>query len=442
MTPTAPAWRVHPERDRLLSEAHARPSTPVKAPLLAARIATISGEAGVAEDRAHMAALCRKLGAAEPGPDARWCILDAGAWRLRWERHTEISTWTVFRPASGDDAAAFTATALDLAPQEWLASLPGEVLAAAHVALVETAPDATLFSEADLIAAEVAGGAARLFTDFRPGPDGFTRFVLLQASGGPVLAGRILQQLFEIETYRLLALLAFPVATAGAATIAQMEAEAADAALKVAQKGDVEADRELLARLAALAGQAEASAASTGFRFAASRAYHGLVQERIGQLNERPLDGRPGVREFMERRLAPAMRTIGAAGERQRDVIARIARTTQMLAVRVEVAAEATNASLLKSMDRRAQLQLRLQETVEGLSAAAISYYALALLKIAIEGLAKMRPRIDPTLTTGALAPVVVLLVWLFLRRLRARIMHDHDGVGGRVGGARARSQD
>ena len=241
-----------------------------------------------------------------------------------------------------------------------------------------------------------------------------------------MLAGRIVQQLFEIETYRLMALLAFPVATASAAEIAGMEREAAEAAAQVAQAGDVEADRELLSRLAGLAGRAEALAAATGFRFAASRAYHGLVQERIGQLNERALGGRPGVRDFMERRLAPAMRTAEAAAERQRDVIARVARTTQMLAARVDIAAEATNASLLKSMDRRAQLQLRLQETVEGLSAAAIAYYALGLLKSPIEALARLRPGLDPTVATAVAAPIVVVLVWLFLRRIRRRILQDH----------------
>ncbi len=428
--PATQLWRFHADRDRLMAEAHARPSTPVQAPLLAARIATISGEGGVEADRTHMATLCRKIGAAEPGPEARWCILDAGAWRLRWERHTEVSTWTVFRPAADVDPATFTATALDLVPQDWLASLPGEVLAAAHVALVDAAPAALVLSDDDLVASEVAGGALQAYTDFRPGPDGFTRFVLVQQSGGAVTAGRILQQLFEIETYRLMALLAFPLATGSAGPIAQMEAEAADAAFQVTETGDVEADRLLLSRLAVLAGQAEALAGSNGFRFSASRAYHGLVRERIRQLNEHTLAGRPTIGEFMERRLAPAMRTCEATAERQRDVIGRIARTAQMLSTRVDVAAEATNARLLESMDRRAQLQLRIQETVEGLSAAAISYYALGLLKFLLEGAAVVRPSLNPTLATGLAAPVVIFLVWMFLRRIRSGILRAHDRQG------------
>jgi uncharacterized membrane-anchored protein len=389
-------------------------------------MATISGEAGVAADRLHMSSLCRKLGCSEPGPAARWCVADGGTWRLRWERHSEVSTWTVFRPCALDEPGAFAATALDVVPQDWLAELPGEVLAAAHVALVESAPKVTVFAESDLVSSEVAGGALQVFTDFRPGPDGFTRFVMVQEAGGPVLAGRIMQQLFEIETYRLLALLAFPMAIDSAMALAGMEAEAAEAAAQVVQAGGVEADRELLRRLAGLAGRAEALAAATGFRFAASRAYHGLVQERIKQFNERALGGRPSIREFMERRLAPAMRTVEAAAEREHDVIARVARTTQLLAARVNIAAEAMSASVLQSMDRRAHLQLRLQETVEGLSVAAIAYYAVGLLKVLIEGLKRVVPEIDPALTVGLAAPLVLLLVWLFLRRVRRHILQDH----------------
>ncbi len=43
------------------------------------------------------------------------------------------------------------------------------------------------------------------------------------------------------------------------------------------------------------------------------------------------------------------------------------------------MALEAQNQTLLASMDRRARLQLRLQQTVEGLSVAAICYYVVGL---------------------------------------------------------------
>ncbi|MBU6373590.1 MAG: DUF3422 family protein [Alphaproteobacteria bacterium] len=423
----AVGWKFHAQRDRLLAEAHARPATPLPAPALATRIAALSGETGVDADRAHMAALCRMIGAPEPGPTARWCVVDAGAWRLRWERHTEFSTWTFFRPALDDGAALFQATAVDLAPQSWVADLPGDVLVACHVALVREIPAEALLSAESHIGAIVADGAARVLTDFRAGPDGCTRVIIASPHGDAALNGRIVQQVFELETYRLMALFAFPLAQETAAKLAGIEAEAARSALRVTEEGGAAEDRKLLTHLAALAGEAEAIAARTSFRFAAARAYHGLVRERIAQLREVRLDERPTIGEFMERRLAPAMRTCEAVEQRQIAVSERIARTAQMLNTRVDIAAEEMNAELLASMDRRALLQLRLQETVEGLSVAAISYYALGLLGYILKAAAHVMPNIDPNVATGLAAPLVIGLVWYGLRLLRERAAAETD---------------
>jgi uncharacterized membrane-anchored protein len=90
-----------------------------------------------------------------------------------------------------------------------------------------------------------------------------------------------------------------------------------------------------------------------------------------------------------------------------------------MLRTRIEIEAEATSAALLKSMDNRALTQIRLQRTVEGLSVAAISYYALSLLSYPVKAIEHAYPAFDAALATGLLAPVVILSVWLALRRLR-----------------------
>ena len=105
----------------------------------------------------------------------------------------------------------------------------------------------------------------------------------------------------------------------------------------------------------------------------------------------------------MERCLAPAMRTSGSVAERLQGAIDRIARTVQILNTRVEVASEIVNVDLLASMDKRSKIQLRLQETVEGLSIVAVSYYALSLLKVAFDGLAEVIPRLNPTMATACL---------------------------------------
>jgi uncharacterized membrane-anchored protein len=55
----------------------------------------------------------------------------------------------------------------------------------------------------------------------------------------------------------------------------------------------------------------------------------------------------------------------------------------------VDVERSAQNQALLESMDRRADLQLRLQKTVEGLSVVAISYYAVNLVVYLVGPLAE-----------------------------------------------------
>jgi len=416
-------WRYHPQRDALLAEAHARPFTPLTGPNLVTRIATLSGQDGEEADRRHMAALCRRLSQAEPGPASRWCALDAGGWKLRWERHTELSTWTFFRPPSG--TAPFEETALDKAPEDWVADLPGEVLVATRLEVwpaVDERTAAAMFG-VEVVGARLADGAAIALTDFRADAQGMTRFLMLAQAGDAAQTGRLVQSLIEIETYRMMALLAFPVAGETARTLGGIEKTAAELAHQLAEDADPEADRQLLDRLAALAGETEALIGRTSFRFDAAAAYHGIVRERIEMLREQHIDGLLTLGEFMQRRLDPAMRTCDAVAERQRAGIGRIARMAQMLNTRVEVAAEATSAALLASMDRRAGAALKLQQTVEGLSTVAIAYYAVGLLGYFLKALEKMFHRFDATVAAGLLTPVVLIAVWWALRSFRKKLV-------------------
>jgi uncharacterized membrane-anchored protein len=406
----------HGDRDRLLSEAHARPSTPLDAPMIAVRLANVSGQEAAEADRAHMALLCRICGETEPNSRARWWAVAGDGWSLRWERHTEFSSWTLFAPYR---------SGLSCLPAAWLAKFPPDVLVATMLEMrrddsgQEAAPSA---SDGVMIGARVLEAAARVFTDFRPDEAGITHFRVLLRSRDAALAGRLALILLEIETYRLMAMLAFPLAGEAAAVLRAIETEAGVLASRLAAEEGVEADRALLARLITLSGEAETLSARTTFRFGAANAYHDLVRDRVGSLREEEIEGLQTIAEFMERRLAPAMRTCNSVAERERAVIARIARAGAMLDTRIKVADEATSAELLTSMNARADASLRLQRTVEGLSVAAISYYAIALLSYPLKGLEHSIEGFDATTALALLAPVVALAVWLTLRSVRRHI--------------------
>jgi uncharacterized membrane-anchored protein len=405
------ANQYHPDRDRLLAEAHARPSTPLDVPVFATRIATIGEQDGGAADRAHLAELCRSSLLPEPPPDSRWWSFDAGRWTLRWERHTEFSSWTIF----GREA-------VDGPPKGWIANLPGEILVSTTADLKRNKNDGPAPPSphgTSMIGSVVLDGAATIYTDFKPDDGGITRFLVLVKSVDRVLAGRLALMLLEIETYRLMALLAFPLAGSAGGQVSAFERETGDLAARLAAEAGVEADRAILGRMIALSGEAEALNTQTSYRFRAAAAYYEIVRDRIATLREVHIPGMQTIGEFMDRRLAPAMRTCDAVAERERAVIARIARTGAMLRTRIEIEAEATSAALLKSMDNRALTQIRLQRAVEGLSVAAISYYAVSLLSYPLKAFEHTHPKFDAALATGLAAPVVIVAVWLALRRLR-----------------------
>ena len=91
----------------------------------------------------------------------------------------------------------------------------------------------------------------------------------------------------------------------------------------------------------------------------------------------------------------------------------------------ISLIATLTLPSLLRSMDRRAKLQLRLQETVEGLSVAAISYYLVGLVGYAAKGVSAAGLAVPVDIVTGLSIPLVILLVWAAVRRVRKRLGYD-----------------
>ena len=84
--------------------------------------------------------------------------------------------------------------------------------------------------------------------------------------------------------------------------------------------------------------------------------------------------------------MSPAMRTCMTTEERQANLSEKLARAANLLRTRVDVELERQNHDLLKSMNERTRLQLRLQTTVEGLSVAAVSYYVVGLFGYLVKG--------------------------------------------------------
>lgn len=420
---------AHPQRVALHNEIHARPPDAMTAPLALSHLVMFGDAAAREASRAHLCALLRDHHLPQPDAQGTHVRLDVGGVRLRWELHTEFVTWTFSRPLAAEGFGENEpAAAWQAVPQDWLAALPGRCLAALNLWVLpgREAPPPGLtrhvLREDTLVGASVADGQGAVFTDFALHADGYSRMVLMADGMSPRRLGRLVQRLLEIDTYRMTALLGLPAARESAALLGVAEAELAALAGAIRDAGRDE-EPQLLDRLTRLAGQVESHYASTHSRFSASEAYFQLVDQRLHDIHEARLPGLQTLGEFIERRLSPARSTCEWAVRRQDALSQRVSRISNLLRTRVEIEQQESSQGVLTAMNRRQDLQLKLQATVEGLSVAAITYYIVGLVSYIAKGAQALGWPFGAEATAAAAIPVVALGVWLSLRRLHARVL-------------------
>jgi len=293
---------------------------------------------------------------------------------------------------------------------------------------------AALFADNLVTGSAMRGGQALVWTDFRIHDDGFNRILVRDQGMNQRQAGRLVQRLLEVGAYRMMAMLAFPLARDVLPQVSDAERTLNDLMDAMASSDSGEDERQILKQLTGLASRIEALSLKSSYRFSAAIAYHALVQRRIEELREVRLDDVNEVRglqppgEFVNRRLAPAMETCRSATDRLEALAKRIGRASDLLRTRVDVALEEQNRDLLESMDRRARVQLRLQETVEGLSVVAISYYLLGLVSYAAKSIKAAGAPINTDITTGLSLPIVIGVIWFGMRRLRRALGGPKEG--------------
>jgi uncharacterized membrane-anchored protein len=424
--PTNHLLDVHPARDELYEELHSRPSPLVETPCSISHIAVqiTPGERG--EEHTHLAALCAQFGANPPSESASCLYQTFESFELRWEKHTEFSTYTFIHRVMGDPLRQ--PAALTHIPRDWLGKMPGRVTTALHLAFscADGALDAgdleRYFEKQSLRGGVVRQGTAYLYSSFRLHSDGFGRIVLQSRDLTPLQAGRLVQRVLEVETYRLMALLGLPVARRIGPEVTAMEAELARINQELAQEQDEPGQQALLRRLSNLAARVERHRSDTTYRFAATNAYYDLVRERLGELGEEKIPGLQPVKVFIERRLAPGIRTCNAIRDRLEGLSSRIGHASDLLRTRVELAIQGQNRELLSSMNRRSEVQLRLQQAVEGISIVAITYYLMGLLGYVYEGLAHAGLHVNKKVSFAIAVPVVMLLVWRGIHSVKRRV--------------------
>jgi uncharacterized membrane-anchored protein len=424
----------HAQRRQLNDEVHARPPDSMVTPCSVTYLVRIpAGEDTESMPAEVLADLLQRYGMRLRDPNTKHFATRLDGTRLRWERHTEYTRYTLVDESV--EGAPFARDERTVLPADWLQTLRGEVIVAVKTWIVAQAPgqlDADAVSEKYfngnvLVGARIADGAAIALTDLRIHDDGFSRFLLFNESMSDAQTGRVLQRLLEIETYRVLALLALPVAQQLVPVLDADERELTDIGQALVD-ASAEDEQDLLERLTRLSAGTQHRQQRSNYRFAAADAYYEIVLQRILELRESRIPGLQTFGEFMNRRLAPAVKTYRAVSKRQRYILEQMARATKLLSTRIDIARQQQNQTLLASMNRRVKAQLRLQATVEGLSVAAVTYYVVGLVGIAAESLSAYGVAIDKSVTMGISIPIVAAIAFLGIRRLRKSISQEEAG--------------
>ncbi|MGF1550104.1 MAG: DUF3422 family protein [Sphingomonadaceae bacterium] len=415
--------QFHPLRAELAAEMHLRKLPPLEPGVRMAQIVMVpEDERSWAETDAHLAALCEAAG--KPcDPASRFFRVAIGNSVFIWERHTEFASFTFSRVAPEADPFG-EAPFADL-PPDWLGTLPRGVLRATRIAFVggrEAGAEAGLgddpFRREDLVCCDIAGGRARIWSDFRLHEDGFGRLLIADKGLSGLEAALSIQRVQELGNYRNMALLGLPVAQGLTPEVSRLEQRLAALTADIA--GGSADDEKALDELSFLSAELARLMAETRYRMSATKAYADIVADRLRSLKVVKVEGHQTLADFTERRLAPATRTCASFSARLEDLSRRVNWTSDLMRTRVETAVSEQSRDLLASMNRRTHLQLRLQQTVEGLSIVAISYYAVGLIAFIVAGI---ETGIDEELVVALAVPPVVLVVWLAVLRLRRKVL-------------------
>ncbi|WP_316861599.1 DUF3422 domain-containing protein [uncultured Cohaesibacter sp.] len=433
----------HSQRAPMIREMHARPFL---------RLGTSSRLAFIAlkpeADRVHtrqlaheqLIAFLDRFGAEKPDEEAVYHIADLGDMVLKWENHSEFATYTLYSYAPRPEILGSNSFATDLHNHfavDWLQAFPGRIISSVSARIEDVRNKKILEAQmsgvvhswfgstSSFAAAYVSDGDAAIAADFDLDHRGQIRLAVLACSEiGPGRLGRIVQRFLEVETYRAMSMLTLPVARTILSKLVSLEDQLSQT---VAQIGDdAESDKAVLDRLLEISAQLSLLASYSSSRFSAGRAYEALVMQRIELLREARILDRQLFSEFMKRRYLPSMRTCQSARDQLYDLRERAAHASELLGTRVQVTTTDQNRLLLAKMDRRAAQQARLQETVEGISVVAISYYAVSLLTYLLAPVAKL-VHIDKAYVAAALVIPVAAAIWISMHRLKERLIRKPD---------------
>lgn len=418
------------ERNTLNSEWHARPNVSLPAPFRCTHVVNFRDGQTQDECRQALAQFCRAHGQPPPSEDSRHHLLEVGPSLIKWESHTEVTAHTIL--VAGNGSPLFSESALDFLPEDKHRELREGMFLGVKVEVMNETPEddpeglqlaRSLLGSNAIYGGWMANSSAIVWSSFRVDSQGFVRLLIIDRDLSQERLSRLLQRMLEMESYRLLAMKALPVARTVMGALELLEPQLDAVMRRLADDADEAAQEQALREITAIAARVEQIASEHAYRFAGARAYLRIVERRAEEVKETQLGSFQRYTNFLLKSLLPAMRTCDAAERRTQELAERVSRAANLLSTMVSMEQARQSQDIMASMAERAGVQLRLQQAVEGFSIFAISYYAVGLVSYTLKAAEGSGYPLNSELWTGIAAPGIFAAVFIAVRWVRHRLM-------------------
>lgn len=421
-----PLWTYHEDRQAAIDEVHARPSMEIIGPAVVMHIAFSC-------NRNDNIDLFSTISGSQSDEIPRYAINMINDVAVKLERHTEFTTCTLVANNTQNQAG------VDKIYRDLLAHRSVKILSKCRISIVASAKElAKLNTFGKRVYGGIMRGELQVQSTLEKDDHNVINYAILSQNNGPTELGRRIQRLYELETYRIMALIGLPLARRLSGKLTELEDQLNELTSILERGPDLApnsgphspelTDQELFQKLSILSGKLDNSRSETRFRFSASNAYFEIIDARMKTLTEQEFGDLQTISGFLRSRLEPARATIQSVEKRQVTLTDDISRALTLLRTRIDIEMSKGNQALLKSLDGRYKQQLLISQAVEGLSTIAITYYAIGLLSYFLKAFDKAgQLPVSYTFILAVAVPVIMFTVWYSVRRLRLKLHGRED---------------